>query len=395
MTYKKLNTARPISPDELIKKKDFVSGIWRNAFKKADEIKASDLHIDQFDGTILIRARIDGELTVINEIKDDAETLFGLINRLKTICSFDLSICDIRQDRSMTLRTFNSRYRIALCPGVFGENFVFRIIRDSELPSLKKSNLSPQAEHDLRWALNRKQGLICITGPTGSGKSTTLQAAIMELDRDKKKIMTVEDPVERYLPLVTQYPITPKLSWTEAIKSAMRQDPDVILIGEIRCSESAALALEAAQTGHLVLSTLHTNDVSGIVDRLIDLGVDRRIIADNLLFISAQRLVQTICQDCKVQNISGTWSRGTGCKTCATSSLKGVIGRTPIVEYALLPSAEMVINFNKKMFQETQLKTNLLGECQKLINTGLIDAKEIENWKDNNSEDQPPLKLAA
>ena len=162
----------------------------------------------------------------------------------------------------------------------------------------------------------------------------------------------------------------------------MRQDPDVILIGEIRDRESASLALEAAQTGHLVLSTLHTNDVSGIVDRLIGLGVDRKLIADNLLFISAQRLVQKICSSCRQPNKLGGYDQGHGCSQCETSKIKGIIGRQPIVEYSLHPDPKSILNFNKQEFKQTQLKTSLYSEALRLSQEGIISTDEANQWEE-------------
>lgn len=377
-----LTIARANSSDDILDKKDFFSLTWKQVFHEAHQSKASDIHVQQFEYFLRIKLRIMGDLCIYKEISETPEIKTTLINRLKAISHFELNINDEAQDKSFTLKATQSRYRGVVGPGIFGENFVFRVIREEELPTIKNCLLPKSIEKDLLYALNRKQGFICITGPTGSGKSTTLQAALMEICRIKKNVITIEDPVERIIPDAVQQQISSKLTWAKAIKAAMRQDPDVILVGEIRDAESASLALEAAQTGHLVLSTLHTNDASGIVDRLIGLGVERKLIADNLLFISAQRLVQKLCPSCRVPNSRGEHDIGLGCESCVDSKIKGIIGRQPIIEYALNPDPASIINFNKKQFKASQLKTTLYSEAIRLSKEGIIATEEAQHWEE-------------
>lgn len=378
---KVLQTAKARSADELLSKKDFQSRFWIDVFLKANEINASDIHIEQIKDGMLVRFRVQGELLQFIEYKEEFSLVRNLINRLKHICSLDLSVNDEAQDRSVSFEVTNSRYRIALSPSVFGENFVFRIIRDEFIPKLSDLFLPKETEADLRYAMNQKQGFICITGPTGSGKSTTLQSILMELDREKKKVITIENPVERIIPSTLQKEINHKVSWKTAIKMALREDPDIILIGEIRDRESAELALEAAQTGHLVFSTLHTNDVAGIVDRLLGLGVEKRLIADNLLFVSAQRLIQRLCSNCKVKLADGYYIKGDGCEHCSAKGVKGIKGRLPIVEYSFYPTPESIIEFDKKNFESTQVKKTLQAECQRWIEAGEVDERELRFWR--------------
>lgn len=378
---KVLQTARARSADELLSKKDFQSRFWIDVFLKANEMNASDIHIEQIKDGLLVRFRVQGELLLFIEYKEEFSLVRNLINRLKHVCSLDLSVNDEAQDRSVSFEVTNSRYRIALSPSVFGENFVFRIIRDEFIPKLSDLFLPKETEADLRYAMNQKQGFICITGPTGSGKSTTLQSILMELDREKKKVITIENPVERIIPSTLQKEINHKVSWKTAIKMALREDPDIILIGEIRDRESAELALEAAQTGHLVFSTLHTNDVAGIVDRLLGLGVEKRLIADNLLFVSAQRLIQRLCSNCKVKLVDGYYIKGDGCEHCSAKGVKGIKGRLPIVEYSFYPTPESIIEFDKKNFESTQVKRTLQAECQRWIEAGEVDERELRFWR--------------
>lgn len=375
---KHFELSRSLGPDELIRKNDVFSSIWRDIFQRAHLEKTSDIHIETFSNIIRVRIRKNGELMVVKEFTD-AELLDQLMIRLKEISGLDISTRDETQDSAFELSSFGSRYRAALCPAVYGETIVLRVIQESNLPKLADCRLSPQAETDLRHALNQEKGFICITGPTGSGKSTTLQACLMETDRLSKKVITLEDPVERKLPDVVQQQISSKLTWAKGIKIAMRQDPDIILVGEIRDPESAALALQAAQTGHLVLSTLHTNDVPGIVDRLIGLGVDRHVLAENLLFISAQRLLPTLCQSCRIQSSEDRYSRGPGCNVCGE---QGLLGRTAVLEYAIHPAPDSILQFSRENFIRFQLKQTLREETQKLVRAGIVDWSYLERYLD-------------
>jgi type II secretory ATPase GspE/PulE/Tfp pilus assembly ATPase PilB-like protein len=373
---KHFELSRSLGPDELLGKNDVFSSIWRDIFRRAHIEKTSDIHIETFSNRIRVRIRKNGELLSIKEFSE-ADLLNQLMIRLKEISGLDISTRDEIQDSAFELCSFTSRYRAALCPSVYGETIVLRVIQESDLPNLTDCRLSPQAEMDLRHALNQEKGFICITGPTGSGKSTTLQACLMETNRLSKKVITLEDPVERKIPDVIQQQISSKLTWAKGIKIAMRQDPDIILVGEIRDPESAALALQAAQTGHLVLSTLHTNDVAGIVDRLIGLGVDRHVLAENLLFISAQRLIPTLCPNCKVNTGANHHSRGPGCEQCNGQGLRG---RTAVLEYALNPSADRILAFSRSDFIKSELRQTLKGEVAKLIDYGEVDSTYLNQY---------------
>jgi type II secretory ATPase GspE/PulE/Tfp pilus assembly ATPase PilB-like protein len=375
---KHFQLSRSLKPDELLRKNDVFSSIWRDIFQLASKESTSDIHVETFSDKIRVRIRKNGELVVINEFMD-ADLLDQLMIRLKEISGFDISVRDEAQDSAFELNSFESRYRAALSPGIFGETIVLRVIQEGTLPNLVDCRLSPQAESDLRQALNQEKGFICITGPTGSGKSTTLQACLMETNRLAKKVITLEDPVERKIPDVVQQQISSKLTWAKGIKIAMRQDPDIILVGEIRDPESAALALQAAQTGHLVLSTLHTNNVAGIVDRLIGLGIERQVLAENLLFISAQRLLPMLCQVCKIQYIDGHSSRGPGCSACGG---QGLHGRTAILEYAMRPTPKSILAFSREAFVQGELQQSLAGEIQKLVSQGVIDRDFLDRYRD-------------
>ncbi len=372
---KLLNVSSATKSDGWFAKGDVLSQRWRDVFTDAIKRKASDIHVETLATAIRVRARLDGDMVVLAEFHE-AGLLGQLLIRLKEISGFDTSVQKRAQTRAFNLHVLKSRFRAELTPASYGETAVFRVIDDGPIPPLPSRGLTAQALRDLCFALDQEGGFICVTGPTGSGKSSTLQSCLMELDRSSLKVISLEDPIEKEIPGVIQQEITEEFSWAQGIKSAMRQDPDVILIGEIRDAESAALAFQAAQTGHLVLSTLHTKDAAGVVDRLIGLGVERHVVADNLLFASAQRLIQSLCPACRIA-IGDLWHRGDGCDQCKG---RGVAGRTAILEYALSPKAESIYSFNKDDFRRTQLRQSLHGEAKRLADAGLIDCRILEQY---------------
>ncbi len=374
------HTTRPPTPDEMISEKGFLTVFWRRIFVKASELNASDIHIESLKTGLQVRLRVKGSLiSPFDGIKERSE-IVQLVDKFKEISNLDTSNKRVLQDSSFSLDLTNSTYRVSLSPGFqYGECAVLRIINNNELPTLEKITLPNKAKDDMRWALNQKQGLFLVTGPTGSGKSTTLQACIASMNYQGKKIISIENPPERILPGVVHECITSQFGWKEAIKGAMREDPDVILVGEIRDQESAKLAVEASQTGHLVLSTLHTNNVPATVTRLLTLGVEKHLIADALLFISAQRLLKNLCPTCKERE-GDFWKKGLkGCSNCQET---GYSGRIPILEYCVTPDPDLIFNFDKKKFSKI-LRQDLDSETIKLIHGGFVDYRLLpqENKK--------------
>lgn len=377
-----LRTAYVKTADENIENQDMFSSLWKEVFIEADLHKTSDIHIHQSQNSIDIYFRILGDKVLFKSITGQKSLRDQYINKFKFIAGFNLSSNDEAQDRAFTLKLTNSRYRAVLTPSFHGEYLVLRVIRENDLPRIDDLVLPKIFKRDLLIALSKPQGLICITGPTGSGKSTTLQACLMETDRIKKNVITIEDPIERVLPNITQQQVTNRFNWTTAIRSAMRQDPDIILIGEIRDKESACLALEASQTGHLVLTTLHSNDVFGIFDRLVGLGVEKKLIKDNLIFASSQRLVQRICDKCKCpveSNGIRFFSRGRGCEECTTNH--GVVGRRLITEHCnSIKDNSVLNNLDRKIFRSRELKTSLYSSYLELAKEGVVDYTKIDEW---------------
>lgn len=359
--------SRPESSDEIIERGDHFSSFWKEVFIDADKMGASDIHVNRPKNGMVIRARVNGVIKTLKQISDENGILETLSVRLKDICKLNTSETRMCQDSAFELSFLSSRYRVALSPSVFGESIVLRIIRENQIPCINDLGLSNSAKNDLMSSLGKKQGLITITGPTGSGKSTLMQACVSSLDLDSLNVISIEDPVERIIPGVVQQEITDRVGWVDAIKSAMRQDPDVIYIGEIRDQESAQLALEAAQTGHLVLATLHTNNVAGIIDRFIHLGIEKHLIAENMIFMSAQRLAKKSC------NCLGT----SDCPDCKGT---GVNGRHMLFEYGLKPCPETIYEFKQEEFEKTNLITSLEHEASKAFKEGLISEKEFRGY---------------
>lgn len=337
----------------------------------AIEKKASDIHIEPYETYCRIRYRCDGLLYETGTIN----TLLAsqVINRLKIMALLDIAEQRLPQDGHFQL-THKQKIdiRISTCPTLYGEKIVLRILIKLKFDlSISTLGLLASQETALLDHLNQPQGLILVTGPTGSGKTMTLYAALSYLNKNKKNILTAEDPIEIQLPGINQVNINPKigLSFTAIMRAFLRQDPDVIMLGEIRDPESAQLALQAAQTGHLVLTTLHTNNVIDSIIRLHTLDIPSYLIHHSLSLIIAQRLIRKICSYCGQA----------GCKRCHD----GFNGRTAIFE--LLSITDHIRSFleNEKMNQlrnhlkETQW-INLIKASQEKIEAGITTHAEVE-----------------
>jgi len=268
--------------------------------RHATEGNASDIHIENEGDKVKVRFRVDGILhtSIILPIN----VYNGVVARIKILAKMRLDEKRKPQDGgfSVTIEGRKIDFRVSTFPAYYGEKVVMRIL-DSEkgVKPLDKLNLSPRNMAMIREAISRPYGLILITGPTGAGKSTTLYSMINELDKEKSNVVSLEDPVEYHIPDMNQSQVMPEIGYTFAsgLRSILRQDPDIIMVGEIRDKETAQLAIQAALTGHLVFSTLHTNSAIGAVPRLIDMGVDPYLIAPTLILSIAQRLARVVCED--------------------------------------------------------------------------------------------------
>lgn len=311
--------------------------------------KASDIHIETYECHLQVRFRIDGVLREILRLQRSLASL--LISRIKVMAKLDIAEKRIPQDGRMVLRIGGRAVdvRVSTLPSNYGERIVLRLLdKNSVSLDLATLGMSPQNQCHIDELLQRPHGIILVTGPTGSGKSTTLYAALSRLNARVRNIMTVEDPIEYELECVSQTQVNPKVDMTFArsLRAILRQDPDVVLVGEIRDSETAQIAIQASLTGHLVLSTLHTNSATGALSRLQDMGIPPFLLSTSLLAVLAQRLVRTLCPDCrqpylvdaslaKVMNIPvGTtiW-QPKGCQQCCFT---GYLGRTGIHELLLI-----------------------------------------------------------
>jgi type IV pilus assembly protein PilB len=311
--------------------------------------RASDIHIEPFEKMVRLRYRIDGAL--IDKVPPPKNLQIPLISRLKIMSSLDIAERRLPQDGRMRVKVGGRDFdlRVSLLPTVHGEKCVLRVLDKSNLSaSMDKLGLDPDTYRRFRAAVDAPHGLLLVTGPTGSGKTTTLYSALNELNNPEYNIVTVEDPVEFQVPGINQVPVKKEigLSFANALRSILRQDPDIVMIGEIRDTETAEIAVEAALTGHQVLSTMHCNDAPGAIARLDDMGIAPFLISSSVILSCAQRLMRKICAHCKEpvayppqmfrdlqippNFFDGiTLYRGRGCDRCNNT---GYSGRTAIVE---------------------------------------------------------------
>ncbi|MEM6258497.1 MAG: GspE/PulE family protein [Planctomycetota bacterium] len=309
---------------------------------------ASDIHIEPDDGTLRVRFRVDGRL--YEKIEPPYHMLPSMVSRIKIMSALDISERRVPQDGAITIRVDNRQIdlRVSTMPGKFGEKVVMRIVdQKNAVASLDMLGFSDHMLKTLRVLIGQPNGVVLVTGPTGSGKSTTLYGALAEINREDINISTVENPVEYNLAGINQFQTHDKAGFTfaAALRALLRQDPDVVMLGEIRDQETATIATQAALTGHLVLSTLHTNDAPSAVTRLINVGVQPYLVAAALRGVLAQRLVRKVCPDCAEPATFGTDKekrlldhlaqegyeitgalKGTGCKKCRQSGYAGRMG---------------------------------------------------------------------
>jgi type II secretory ATPase GspE/PulE/Tfp pilus assembly ATPase PilB-like protein len=311
--------------------------------KEAHEARASDIHVEATAMGPRVRFRIDGVL--ITETAPPRSIQSAVVSRLKLIADLDIAERRVPQDGRIRIR-LDARdldLRVSTVPTLFGESIVLRLLDQGGAPDGLAALGMPDGVFDaFAGAARRAHGIVLATGPTGSGKTTTLYAALQLRDAEREKLITVEDPVEYRLPSVTQMPVNRKADMTFAagLRSILRQDPDVIMVGEMRDTETARIAVQAAMTGHLVFSTVHTNDAASAVTRLIDLGVEPYMLAATLQGVLAQRLVRRVCNHCAAWSTPGESlyalspavasdqqvRSGHGCAICRNTGFRGRVG---------------------------------------------------------------------
>lgn len=312
----------------------FVNSLFYQAIKK----KSSDIHIEMHEFKAEVRYRVDGVLT--KHIELDKNIMSLVISRIKVISNLDISEKRVPQDGRTQIKVAGKTLdiRISILPTFYGERVVMRILMQSEdILSIKELGFPSYITDKLESVLGNSYGMVLVTGPTGSGKSTTLHSLLHQVVSVEKNIITVEDPVEYKSNKFSQIQVNNKVGLTFAtgLRSILRQDPDIIMLGEIRDSETASIAVQSALTGHLLFSTLHTNRAPAAITRLIDMGIERFLISSSLLAVLAQRLVRKLCNDCKCaddslasHNLFGFDSNKTifkpvGCKSCNFTGYKG------------------------------------------------------------------------
>jgi type IV pilus assembly protein PilB len=368
----------------------------------ADAIKlsASDIHIEPHEKEVSVRYRIDGMMK--NIFKVGLPALAPLVSRIKIIGDMDIAVKRRPQDGRTKLKVGNNQFdmRISTLPTIFGEKVVIRILDQSkafidlEELGFKSDDLSVYTS-----MLTRPQGIVLVTGPTGSGKSTTLYGSLNRLRSEVINIVTVEDPVEYQLPGISQVQVNERagITFASGLRSILRQDPNVVMVGEIRDAETAKIAFQAANTGHLVLTTLHTNDASSAVTRLVDLGVDPYVIASSLLCVLAQRLVRKNCPHCLVsdkvdkqllsrlgfsdtKNFDNKIKKGQGCEAC---QFTGYMGRIGI--YEVLKVDDELRKLIVKGASDTEISESarergiddMFGDCRDKLLKGVTSVEEL------------------
>lgn len=363
---------------------------------EAIQLGASDIHFEPFEKDLIVRFRIDGVLHKRHFPPREYQT--QLMTRLKVMAKLDIAEHRLPQDGRIKLKMGKREidFRLSTLPVSHGERIVMRILdQGNVLLGLNQIGMTEEMQHAFQNQIRSPEGIVLVTGPTGSGKTTTLYSAISELYSDSVNIMTIEDPVEYKLPGIAQMQVQPKIGLTfeAGLRHILRQDPDIILIGEIRDRETAEIAVQSSLTGHLVLSTLHTNDAPSAITRLVDMGIEPYLLSSSLISILAQRLVRTLCSSCKVAytptdrelallenpDVKQLYKPG-GCQHCFHSGFKGRYGL-----YELMPVDDVLKRQIVKSAESSQLRTlalsqgmaSLLASGKKLVLEGKTTYSEI------------------
>lgn len=367
-------------------------------FRNSVEMRASDIHIEPYEKQIRIRYRIDGELQTINTL--GIESLAPLVARIKILSGLNIAEKRVPQDGRIITRVGNNDVdlRVSILPVVNGEKIVIRILnRSSYTVGKERLGMSVRNLERLESIISNPHGIVLVTGPTGSGKSTSLYTILSELNSDNVNIVTIEDPVEYTLGGINQVNVNSKsgMTFASGLRSILRQDPDIVMIGEIRDDETAQIAVKAAITGHLVLSTLHTNDAPSTITRLIDMGIEPYLISTSIVGVIAQRLVRKICPHCKESYEASAYEskiltgdannkvylhRGKGCGHCNNTGYLGRVGVYEIMEVTREHRDAINTTKDANILKDISIKTGMttLGEeCKELVLKGITTMREL------------------
>ncbi len=343
---------------------------------------ASDIHIEPYERSSSVRFRVDGTLREV--VQPNRALHAALISRLKIMAELDIAEKRLPQDGRISLRIGGRAIdvRVSTLPSAHGERAVLRLLDKTESKfTLEGLGMSGDVLQAFSTLVRQPHGIVLVTGPTGSGKTTTLYASLGRIDTGTTNVLTVEDPIEYELPGIGQTQVNPKidLTFAKALRAILRQDPDVIMIGEIRDFETAQIAIQASLTGHLVLATVHTNDAVSSVTRLIDMGVEPYLLSSSLLGVLAQRLVRKLCPHCKRADDRGRW-HPVGCTQCGMTGYKG---RTGVYELMVADDKLRSLIHNRAAESQLFVAAEAAGlrsmreDGQRLVDDGTTSAEEV------------------
>lgn len=370
-----------------IERNDFLE----NLLMEAKSLKSSDIHFEIYETAARIRFRIDGQL--IERYKIDRENYLELVNKVKIKAKLNITEKRLPQDGRITNESFD--IRVSVLPTLFGEKIVMRLLgQDASNIDLHTLGLQEEELASYLEAVKKPNGIILISGPTGSGKTTTLYATLKLLNDSVRNILTVEDPIEYTLKGINQVQLKEDigLTFASALKSFLRQDPDIIMLGEIRDSETALMAIRASLTGHLVLSTIHTNSATGTISRLIDMGIPSYLIAETLNLSVAQRLVRKLCPDCKKEvecvkqdfpvNFNfpyevNSYFKAVGCNQCYHTGYKGRTAIYEVLNIDFKTAVAIKSNTINELFAERKDYKSLSDKAFDILAEGKTSLEEI------------------
>jgi len=374
--------------------------LLRTVFEDAVEANASDIHIEPDEHVVRLRQRIDGVLQ--EQVMNETRIASALVLRLKLMAGLDISEKRLPQDGRFNIKVSDSSIdvRLSTMPVQHGESVVMRLLNQgAAMMSLEELGMPEDISSHFREQVHSPHGMVLVTGPTGSGKTTTLYAALNELNSSSKKIITVEDPVEYRLPRINQVQVNSRidLTFSRVLRAALRQDPDIVLVGEMRDKETVEIGIRASLTGHLVLSTLHTNDAVSTAMRLIDMGIEPYLAASSLRAIIAQRLMRKICENCKQEQDmaslkkellfashlakdmeSKTFYTGNGCHNCNGTGYKGRLGIYEFLELSDEAAKALQDGDNEAFKLAAQMQSSYRSLSESAINLAIEGVTSLE-----------------